>query len=93
MRRAARDALSKKYKLDDGTEVTGDELVLMSIFENIADPDSRNFGKSLEMLVSLLNEKHSPEEKKRMKAETKLIEKRVNDSANSDESVTVVIDV
>lgn len=72
LRKAAQAVLTGTYTDKNGNQVTGEELVIKGIIANLAKPNSRNWAKSLDVLMDLTDSKKSEDEKQRLKAETEL---------------------
>ena len=68
LRKAAQAVLTGTYTDKNGNQVTGEELVIKGIIANLAKPNSRNWAKSLDVLMDLTDSKKSEDEKQRLKA-------------------------
>lgn len=86
LRRMAQDVLDGTYiDKNTGEQITGEELVLNGIVANL-DPDSKNWGKAMDLLVELLGANKSREEKQQIKAQTTLIKAKVDVLTGADTS-------
>lgn len=86
LRRMAQDVLDGTYiDKNTGEQITGEELVLNGIVANL-DPNSKNWGKAMDLLVELLGADKSREEKQQIKAQTALLKARVNVLTGADTS-------
>lgn len=93
LRKAVNDAMQTEYTDKNGKSVTGKEAFIQSLIANISNPNSRNWAKAANIIIELTGANIAPEVKKKIEAETKLLEKQLKDSGKDSESVTVVIDV
>ena len=93
LRKAVNDALQTEYTDKNGKSITGKEAFIQSLIANISNPNSRNWAKAANIIIELTGANIAPEVKKKIEAETKLLEKQIKDSGKDSESVTVVIDV
>ncbi len=73
LRKMAQAILTGTYKDSDGAEMTGEEILLHSILKNVASPRSKNWGKAVDTLIDLTGARITPEQKKKLKAETELL--------------------
>jgi hypothetical protein len=86
LRRMAQDVLDGTYTdKNTGEQITGEELVLNGIVANL-DPNSKNWGKAMDLVVELLGADKSREEKQQIKAQTALLKARVNVLTGADTS-------
>lgn len=96
LRKAFREAMETTYTDKNGTELTGEEIVIRALMQNLSDPKGRNFGKSLDAAISLLGAKESDVDVKIKKAQLEILKAQAENAKNNgggDENVTVVIDV
>ena len=96
MRKAFREAMETTYTDKNGTELTGEEIVIRALMQNLSDPKGRNFGKSLDAAISLLGAKESDTDVKIKKAQLEILKAQAENAKKNganDENVTVVIDV
>ena len=73
LRRAAKELLEGVYPDRNGEERTGEELVMLAVFANATEPASRNWAPAIAAIMELMGEKQTPEQKKKLKAETELL--------------------
>lgn len=96
LRKAFREAMETTYTDKNGTELTGEEIVIRALMQNLSDPKGRNFGKSLDAAISLLGAKESDVDVKIKKAQLEILKAQAENAKKNgggDENVTVVIDV
>ena len=72
MRRLANDVLNGEYTMKNGEKITGYEIMLRGIMQNLSDVKSRNWGKSVDILMQLSGAYMTKEQVAKLKAETKL---------------------
>lgn len=92
LRKAAQAALNGTYTTQDGETLTGEELVIKSIIENIANGKGRNYGKALEAIITLTGAKESDVDRRKKEAEADILEveaERAKAGGNED-GVTIV---
>lgn len=77
MRRMAQDILNGTFKTKQGKDVTGYEIILQGIMANLADVKSRNWGKSIDVLLQLSGAYMTKEQVAKLKAETKLTQAKI----------------
>lgn len=92
LRRMAQEVLDGTYKDKHGKEFTGEEAVIQGIVANLADPKGKNWGKAMDLLISLLGANKCREEKQLLKAQTALIKAKVELMSGSDDSVLDKLD-
>ena len=92
LRRMAQEVLDGTYKDKHGKEFTGEEAVIQGIVANLADPKGKNWGKAMDLLISLLGANKGREEKQLLKAQTALIKAKVELMSGSDDSVLDKLD-
>lgn len=68
-----------------GLKMTGEELVLNGIVANLS-PNSKNWGKAMDVLIELLGADKSREEKQQIKAQTALLKAKVDIMTGADTS-------
>lgn len=85
LRKIAQQVLDGTYTdSNTGAQMTGEELVLNSIVANL-HPNSKHWGKAMDLLVELLEADKSREEKQMLKAQTALIKAKAELLTVSDE--------
>jgi LDH2 family malate/lactate/ureidoglycolate dehydrogenase len=92
LRKMAQQVLDGTYKDKDGKEVTGKELVISGIVANLGTPKGSNWGKSIDLLVKLLGYDKSIEEIDQIKAQTALINAKVNAMTGTDDETLIKLD-
>ena len=92
LRKIAQQVLDGTYTdSNTGAQMTGEELVLNSIVANL-HPNSKHWGKAMDLLVELLGADKSREEKQMLKAQTALIKAKAELLNVSDDSVLEKLD-
>lgn len=84
LRKIAQQVLDGTYTDKNGNEMTGKQLVLNGIIANLS-PKSRNWGKAMDLLVKLLGYDKSIEEIEQIKAQTALINAKVEAMTGTDD--------
>lgn len=92
LRRMAQEVLDGTYKDRRGNEITGEEAVIRGLVANLTDPQGKNWGKAMDLLVELLGAKQSREEKQHLKAQTALIKAKTGLITNEDTSALDKLD-
>ena len=96
LRKAFREAMETTYTdKKSGRELTGEEIIIQALMANLANPNAKNFGKSLEAALTLLGAKESETDEKIKKAQLEILKAQAeNIKGGADtNSVTVIIDV
>lgn len=88
LRKIAQEVLDGTFTDIKGREVTGTELVIKGLVQNLSSPNGKNWGKAVDLLVMLTGAGMSPEQRANLKAATDKIKaetKRINgdDSKNN----------
>lgn len=73
LRKMAQAILDGTYTDKNGVEVSGEQLVINTLIANLANPNGKNWGKAVDVLMELTGAKRSQEEKAKLKAETEMI--------------------
>jgi hypothetical protein len=92
LRRMAQEVLDGTYKDRLGNEITGEEAVIRGLVANLTDPQGKNWGKAMDLLVTLLGANKSREEKQQIKAQTALIKAKTGLITNEDTSALDKLD-
>lgn len=92
LRKMAQQVLDGTYTDRRGNEITGEEAVIRGLVANIVDPQGKNWGKAMDLLVTLLGADKSREEKQHMKAQTALIKAKTGLITNEDTSALDKLD-
>ena len=72
LRRMAQDILDGTYTDKNGKQFTGAELIQSGLLANLGNPNSKNWGKAMDIFIQLTGANISPEQKQKLKAETQL---------------------
>lgn len=72
LRKAMQEALLQTWKDNKGNEATGQEIAIAGILANLSDPKARNWGKAVEIMMTLTGQSLTPEQIAKIKAETAL---------------------
>ena len=91
LRKIAQQVLDGTYTDINGTKKTGRELVLNGIVANLS-PKSKNWGKAMDLLVKLLGYDKSIEEIAQIKAQTALINAKVDAMTGTDDETMKKLD-
>jgi hypothetical protein len=92
LRRMAQEVLDGTYKDRRGNEITGEEAVIRGLVANLTNPQGKNWGKAMDLLVTLLGANKSREEKQQIKAQTALIKAKTGLITNEDTSALDKLD-
>lgn len=94
MRRMAQSILDGTFTLKDEKgevrELTGTEIMLKGLLKNIANANSRNWGKAMDIMKDLTGANLSPEQKAKIKAETQLAKAKAKEASGA--NVAPVVD-
>ena len=86
LRRMAQEVLDGTYKDKHGKEFTGEEAVIQGLVANLANPNGKNWGKAMSLMIELLGADKSREEKQQIKAQTALLKAKVDVLTGADTS-------
>lgn len=78
IRRAVQAVLKGTYKDDDGKELSGADKVALAMFMIAIDTDNRNAVAAAKFLVDVTWQNKTPEERKKIKAETAILQAQYN---------------
>lgn len=92
LRRAAKELLEGVYLDRNGEERTGEELVMLAVFANATEPGSRNWAAAVGTIMELMGEKQTPEQKKKLKAETDVLKAKAAILRGGDDSALNKLD-
>lgn len=84
LRKMAQQVLDGTFKDKNGVEFTGEEAIIQSLVVNVASPNSKNWGKAMELLIKLSGADKSREENQKLKAEVALLKAKVKLLSESD---------
>lgn len=85
LRKMAQEVLDGTFTDNNGKEVTGTELVIRGLVQNLAKPGTRNWGKAMDLLITLTSAAMSPEQKANLKANTAKIKAETDRMKDSGE--------
>lgn len=85
LRRMAQEVLDGTYTDKHGKEFTGEEAIIQGLVANLADPKGKNWGKAMDLLISLLGANKGREEKQLLKAQIALVKAKADLLNNPDE--------
>lgn len=68
LRRMAQDILDGTYTDKNGRQFTGAELIQSGLLANLGNPNSKNWGKAMDIFIQLTGANISPEQKQKIKA-------------------------
>lgn len=72
LRKAMQEALLQTWSDNKGNKKTGQEIAISGILANLSDPKARNWGKAVEIMMTLTGISLTPEQVAKIKAETAL---------------------
>lgn len=78
LRKLAQQVLDDSYKDSAGNEYTGAELFVRGLVSNLANPDGKNWSKTMDLLISLTGAGKSKEEVEALKAQAALIQAKAD---------------
>ncbi|MBR1749935.1 MAG: hypothetical protein IJ740_03495 [Ruminococcus sp.] len=91
LRRMAQDILDGTYTDKNGKPFTGAELIQNGLLANLGNPNSKNWGKAMDIFIQLTGANISPEQKQKIKAEAELAKAKAR-AANPKKNVNTVDD-
>lgn len=91
LRRMAQEILDGTYTDKNGRQFTGAELIQSGLLANLGNPNSKNWGKAMDIFIQLTGANMSPEQKAKLKAETKLAKAKAK-AADPKQAVNTVDD-
>lgn len=92
LRKLAQQVLDDSYKDSSGNEYTGAELFVRGLVSNLANPDGKNWSKTMDLLISLTGAGKSKEEVEALKAQAKLTMAKVELMTSTDTSAIEKLD-
>lgn len=92
LRKMAQQVLDGTYKDKDGNDVTGAQLVIRGLIANLNSPKGTNWGKTIDVLVKLLGADKSAEETAQIKAQTALLQAKVDALSGTDDETLKKLD-
>jgi general stress protein YciG len=91
LRRMAQDILDGTYTDKNGKPFTGADLIQNGLMQNLSNPNSKNWGKAMDIFIQLTGANMSPEQKAKLKAETQLAKAKAK-AADPKQAVSTVSD-
>lgn len=82
LRKAIQAALTSTYTDADGEKLTGEEMFVKSVMEALTEPDGKNWSKAIDVIVKLTGAEISEEQKRKDKAEIKLLQAKAMSTTN-----------
>lgn len=92
LRKLAQQVLDDSYKDSSGNEYTGAELFVRGLVSNLANPDGKNWSKTMDLLITLTGAGKSAEEIEAIKAQAKLTMAKVDLMTGADTSAIDKLD-
>lgn len=92
LRKAMQALLDGTYNNADGTTMTGTEAITNVIMRQALDPESKNWGKANDLILTLTNSGKSEEELDMMKAQAEMIRAKVDLMTSADTSAIDKLD-
>ena len=72
LRKAMQEALNSTFTDSKGKKATGAEIVMRGLMANLSNPNARNWGKAMDMMLLLTGQNMSKEQIAKIKAEIEL---------------------
>lgn len=91
LRRMAQDILDGTYTDKNGKPFSGADLIQNGLMQNLSNPNSKNWGKAMDIFIQLTGANMSPEQKAKLKAETQLAKAKAK-AADPKQAVSTVSD-
>lgn len=91
LRRMAQDILDGTYKDKNGKPFSGADLIQNGLMQNLSNPNSKNWGKAMDIFIQLTGANMSPEQKAKLKAETQLAKAKAK-AADPKQAVSTIND-
>lgn len=97
IRRAVQQILNGTYLDGNGNEITGAEAVAIAVFSIAVDTGNRNAIAAARLLVDIIGQDKTPEERKKIKAEIAVLEAQSQKimqtaSGESNEDVKIILE-
>ena len=93
LRKAMQEALLSTWKDSKGNKATGQEIAINGILANLADPKARNWGKAVEIMMTLTGMSLTPEQVAKIKAETALTKAKTKSLESNSSSMADIEDL
>ena len=81
--------LLDKHTDKNGKEFTGEEAFVIGLTANLANPNSRNWGKAMDLIIQLTGANKSEAEEKKLDAEIELTKAKTKQLAESKSVIEV----
>jgi hypothetical protein len=91
LRRMAQDILDGTYTDKNGKPFSGADLIQNGLMQNLSNPNSKNWGKAMDIFIQLTGANMSPEQKAKLKAEAQLAKAKAK-AAEPKQAVSTVSD-
>lgn len=88
LRKLAQQVLDGTYTDKKGVRLTGEGLFMSGLVQNLSQPNSKNWGKAMDIMVQLMGANMTNEQKAKLKAETALIKAKVKETENAAANIT-----
>lgn len=97
IRRAVQQILNGTYLDGNGNEITGAEAVAIAVFSIAVDTGNRNAISAARLLVDIIGQDKTPEERKKIKAEIAVLEaqsQKITQTASgeSNEDIKIILE-
>ena len=92
LRKMAQQVLDGTYEDKNGNKVTGTEILIRGLVANMADPKGKNWGKAMDLLITLTSAARSEEQKKREQIENELLKAKIKMLEGGDDVALTKLD-
>jgi len=92
LRKMAQQVLDGTYEDKNGNQVTGTEILIRGLVANMADPKGKNWGKAMDLLITLTSAARSEEQKKREQIENELLKAKIKMLEGGDDVALTKLD-
>lgn len=84
LRKVIQNVMNRTYTDEDGEQLTGVEKLAVTLYRIAVDPSDKNCLSAMRLLIELYGEDMSPEQKRKLKAETELLKARAKKLEDDD---------
>ena len=84
LRKVIQSVMNRTYTDEDGKQLTGVEKLAVTLYRIAVDPSDKNCLSAMRLLIELYGEDMSPEQKRKLKAETELLKARAKKLEDDD---------
>ncbi len=84
LRKVIQSVMNRTYTDEDGKQLTGVEKLAVTLYQIAVDPSDKNCLSAMRLLIELYGEDMSPEQKRKLKAETELLKARAKKLEDDD---------